>query len=195
MPKKPADITINLTPKDPFFNSVIGRTLKWALSAGRYIIIFTELIVILSFIARFTLDRQVTDLNSDITKNISLIESYGTLENDFRGIQDKINHIETLERENNIVEVFPQLTAVTPDGINLESLNIQPDSVTIAGNTLSQNAFNLFVTNLQLSPDFHQIQINDVSNQDENRPGYKFQLQAKTRPPAQVTNRTTQEND
>lgn len=195
MPKKPADITINLTPKDPFFNSVIGRTLKWALSAGRYIIIFTELIVILSFIARFTLDRQVTDLNSDITKNISLIESYGTLENDFRGIQDKINHIETLERENNIVEIFPQLTAVTPDGINLESLNIQPDSVTIAGNTLSQNAFNLFVTNLQLSPDFHQIQINDVSNQDENRPGYKFQLQAKTRPPAQVTNRTTQEND
>lgn len=195
MPKKPADITINLTPKDPFFNSVIGRTLKWALSAGRYIIIFTELIVILSFIARFTLDRQVTDLNSDITKNISLIESYGTLENDFRGIQDKINHIETLERENNIVEVFPQLTAVTPDGINLESLNIQPDSVTIAGNTLSQNAFNLFVTNLQLSPDFHQIQINDVSNQDENRPGYKFQLQAKTRLPAQVTNRTTQEND
>ncbi len=186
MKKKPADISINLVPKDPFFNTVLGRALKWALTAGRYIIIFTELIVIVSFVARFTLDRQVTDLNSKIVKNVSAIESFGSLEQDFRTIQEKIQHIETLDRENNIVEVFPKLSEVTPDGINLNNLNIKPDSVTISGNTLSQNAFNLFVNNLQLSPHFTQLQISDISNQEENRPGYVFQLQARTRASASI---------
>ena len=79
MKKQPAAITINLVPKDPFFATIPGRVLKWALSAGRYIVIFTELVVIISFATRFTLDRQVTDLNDTITSKEAIINSYGAL--------------------------------------------------------------------------------------------------------------------
>jgi hypothetical protein len=75
MSKQPArkklDINVNLLPQDPFFETVFGRFLKWALSIGRYIVIFTELIVILSFASRFTLDRMVTDLTHPQSKRTS----------------------------------------------------------------------------------------------------------------------------
>src|SRR5690554_2981690 len=98
-PKKPASITINLLPKDPFFETVVGKTLKWALSAGRYIVIFTELIVILSFLARFTLDRQLTDVNSDIANNETIVASYGELEENFRRAQERTTQIKQINAE------------------------------------------------------------------------------------------------
>ncbi|NCN24447.1 MAG: hypothetical protein GW945_03125, partial [Candidatus Pacebacteria bacterium] len=112
MPKRVKPININLVPRDPFYETAIGKTLRWALSAGRYIIIFTELIVIISFAARFTLDRQLTDLNSDIERKKSVILSYGTLESDIRTIQSKITDYTELEQTKNMADVFEQLSAV-----------------------------------------------------------------------------------
>ena len=40
---------INLLPKDKWEVGVIGKLLKWALNIGRYIVVFTELIVISAF--------------------------------------------------------------------------------------------------------------------------------------------------
>jgi hypothetical protein len=49
--------TINFLPEDELEKSPIGRFLKWALKAGRYIIVLTELIVVVVFISRFRLDN------------------------------------------------------------------------------------------------------------------------------------------
>jgi hypothetical protein len=94
MKKKPATININLIPRDPFFDTAMGRTLQWAISIGRYIVIFTQIVVILSFAARFTLDFQLTNINKSITQNYSTIESFGDLEKDFRLAQAQIGEYE-----------------------------------------------------------------------------------------------------
>jgi hypothetical protein len=62
MPKK----EINLLPKEEFEKKPLGKFLVWALSIGRYIVIFTELIVILAFLSRFKLDRDLADLNQSV---------------------------------------------------------------------------------------------------------------------------------
>jgi hypothetical protein len=59
-------LEVNLLPKDPFLSTSLGKLLQWSLTVGRYLVIFTELIVVSSFAARFSLDRQVTDLNASI---------------------------------------------------------------------------------------------------------------------------------
>ncbi|NCN50996.1 MAG: hypothetical protein GW925_00915, partial [Candidatus Pacebacteria bacterium] len=148
MKKKPAAIRINLLPKDPFFATIPGRILKWALSAGRYIVIFTELVVIISFATRFTLDRQVTDLNQSISNKAAIISSYGQLENNFRIAQNKISSYEQLKQSNTIVETFADIKEIIPEGILLDDLVISNDTIIASGTTLSQTAFNLLINNL-----------------------------------------------
>lgn len=186
--KKPAQIEINLLPKDPFFSTIIGKVLRWALSAGRYVVIFTELVVILSFVARFTLDRQVTDLNSAIERKRQIILAYGDLESDFRTVQEKINQYSQTEQETNIVDTFEKLSAVVPESISLEELAIRPTSVTITGNTLSQTAFNVLINNLQLSPDFVNINVGQIESSDQTESGITFSIRADTRVVQRVTN-------
>lgn len=181
MSKKPATININLVPKDPFFHTPLGRALQWALSAGRYIIIFTELIVIISFAARFTLDRQITNLNRDITSRQSTIESYGELETQFRLAQAKIENVKEIEQEVNIVEVFEKLSEVTPQDVTLSQLNISPSTISVTGRTISQTSFNLLINNLQLSPQFRNVSVGKVESEDDGSPGLIFTILADTK--------------
>lgn len=183
--KKAAQIEINLLPKDPFFSTIIGKILKWSLSAGRYIVIFTELVVIMSFIARFTLDRQVTDLNSSINQKKQIILSYGDTEETFRTIQEKITQYKQTEQETNIVETFESISNVMPEGIVLNELSIRPTNVIIAGQTLSQNSFNLLINNLQLSSKFSNINVSEIES-SKDKPGLSFSIKADTKPEVKI---------
>lgn len=178
--KPPAQIKINLLPKDPFFESVVGRSLKWALSAGRYVVIFTELVVIVSFITRFTLDRQLTDVNGEITQREAVVQSYDDLEGNFRAAQNKIAKIKELDQESNITEVFPYISEITPEGIELSKLLISPTNISAEGSTLSQTAFNVFVSNLELSPYFVNVSIDKVGSKKDNEAGFAFTVRANT---------------
>lgn len=165
-------------PQDPFFETALGRFLKWSLSVGRYIVIFTELIVILSFATRFTLDRMVTDLNSSINQKQRVIESYGDLETNFRFIQRQIEDYNQLKQESNLVDIFPILNENVPRDVVFESLLIRPESINFTGSALSQDALNTLVNNLQFSPYFTQISVNKIESRGEKVAGFNFDIRS-----------------
>lgn len=181
--KKPASIKINLVPQDPFFETPLGKALKWALSVGRYLVIFTELVVILSFASRFSLDRQVTDLNEALNQKQTIIESYGELEAQVKETQAKIDQYGQVEQQSNIAEIFPKLSRITPQDIRLDQLSIKLDSVSLAGTAFSNNSLNIFITNLQLSPDFFNVSVDKIETGDKKNPGFHFQIHASTKKP------------
>lgn len=183
MKHKPASININLLPQDPFFQSVLGRTLRWAVRVGRYIVMFTELIVILSFATRFSLDRQITDLNDAINQKESIIRSYGELENDIRAAQAKVEEYQQVSQQTNLVDVFPPLSQITPNDVKLTELIIKPASVTLAGTTLSQSSLNLLINNIQLSPDFFNVAVDRIETSEEQNAGLFFRITAATQKP------------
>ncbi len=180
--QKPAnrklDIAVNLMPQDPFFTTGLGRFLKWALSVGRYIVIFTELVVILSFATRFTLDRMVTDLNSAINQKQRVIQSYGELETNFRFIQRQIEDYGQFKQEANLVDIFPILNENVPYDVVFETLLVRPDSISFTGSALSQDALNVLINNLQLSPYFTQISVNKIESRGEKTTGFNFDMKA-----------------
>jgi Tfp pilus assembly protein PilN len=178
---KTATININLVPKDPFFETMLGRGLKWALSVGRYIVMFTELVVVLSFVTRFYLDRQITDLNRDLYQKEAVIKSYGTFEDDVRAIQTRLTQYEQIEQEENIVDTFPALAQVVPSGIKLDELAIYPDKVALKGTVLSQKSLNILINNLQISPDFHNVVVSTIESEGIQTSGFLFQLTAQTK--------------
>lgn len=182
MSKKPAnrklDISINLMPQDPFFETGLGRFLKWALSVGRYIVIFTELIVIVSFASRFTLDRMVTDLNASIEQRKRVIESYGDLEQEFRFVQQQIEDYRQLKQEANLVDIFPILNENVPSNVVFESLLIRPQSISFTGSALSQDSLNILISNLQLNPHFKQVTVSKIESRGEKTTGFNFDMNA-----------------
>ncbi len=179
-------ININLVPKDPFFNTVLGKTLRWALSVGRYIVIFTELIVILSFVARFTLDRQLTNLNDSIHQKQVNIESYGDLEEKVRLIQAKSDQYQQIEQHANIIDIFPALTKITPKDIQLDELTIKPTKISMSGRSLSQESLNILINNFQLSASFFNIAVDRIEAGDDQDPGFNFLISADTKEPTQL---------
>lgn len=180
MKNKSVAIDINLVPKDPFFETTLGKTLQWALTAGRYIVMFTELVVVISFASRFYLDRQITDLNQSIFQQISVIEASQPFEEQFREVQTKIEQYQQIEQTENIVDVFPALSEVIPDGVELTELAIFPDRVALNGVVRSQRSLNLLINNLQLSPNFTNVVVNTIESQGSSTTGFAFRLSAQT---------------
>jgi Tfp pilus assembly protein PilN len=177
MPKA-ISFDINLAPKDPFFATPLGKILKWALSVGRYVVIFTEVIVIVSFVSRFTLDRQITDLNNSINQKVNVIDSFGELEDNIRTTQKMIDDYKQVEQSTKILKTFPALTEVTPQGVILRQLTIRPNQIAISGTTFSQENLNIFISNLTLSEYFTDIDVSRIESDPQQDSNFSFAISA-----------------
>lgn len=174
-------LAINLLPQDPFLDSTLGRVMQWAMGAGRYIVIFTEIIVILSFAARFTLDRQVTDLNETLYDQIQQLEGMAADEAAFRLAQAQLAEIKKSQDVSNILEVFAVLNTVVPAEVILNTLNISQSSISLEATAQTQASFIQFVNNLQLTPQFNRISIGKVESSGSGQNGFSFSIQASTK--------------
>lgn len=146
----PAQIKeINLLPFDEFEKSRLGRFLKWALSFGRWIVILTELVVILCFLSRFKLDRDLTDLGEKIRQQQAVITSYGDLEKNFRNFQQRLDAIERLEEEQpSTAQLLDKITLLTPVDVSLTELTVEGQEMLIAGVALSEPGLGTFLRKL-----------------------------------------------
>src|SRR3990167_2747697 len=119
MPALRSSLSVNLLSQDAFSASIVGKVLLWALSIGRYIVVFTEAIVILSFLSRFKLDRDLTDLNTGIEQQLAIIQSFGDLEQNIRNLQEKLDFIAALETQLPPQAVVNHLAQAIPPDVQL----------------------------------------------------------------------------
>ena len=179
--KKPANIKVNLLPKDPFLSTPVGKLLQWALSIGRYLVVFTELVVIISFASRFTIDRQITDLNVAILQKETIIDSYGDLEQNVRNVQKKIETYRQVEQQETVTDIFPVLTEVTPPDVVLTDLQMRPGRVTLTGITPSNVSLGILINNLQVSGRFSDISVERIGTAKDTNSGLGFKIEANVR--------------
>lgn len=151
---------INLLPETRFEKSGWGKFLKWALTVGRYIVIFTELIVILAFLSRFKLDRDLTDLYERIEQKQAIIESAKEFEDDFRLLQKKISVIKELEADQLDTSLLMQkLTPLVPANVVLTNLNFKSHRLEVSAETASEVSLRTFLNNLLNSSSFGELSL------------------------------------
>lgn len=171
---------INLYPEDPFYASVVGKVLKWAVSAGRHIIIFTELVVIGSFASRFVLDRQLSDLNTSIVQKQSIVESYGTLEDEFRAMQQQTQDITTILEEQGKYEVLERLETLTPPQVKFDQIGYGNNTLNVRGTALSNAALSQLVDGLRRDSSFSVVTITNIRGGDPRDPSIQFTVTAQS---------------
>jgi Tfp pilus assembly protein PilN len=155
-------ISLNLLPKDEFSESFLGKCLTWSLSIGRYLVILTELIVILSFISRFKLDRDLTDLNEQINLQKQIILSYADTEQQFRTIQAKVDHINQTQETDLIIETLTTLERLVPPGVKIAQLSLRPTAITFSGSAFSPQLVKRVTDSLTVHYNQQQITLSEV---------------------------------
>lgn len=161
------NISINLLEQDIFSTSIMGKILTWALTIGRYIIVFTELIVIISFLSRFKLDRELTDLNSDIVSQVAIIDSYGDLEIKVNELQKQIAVVKDKKSQSTPIVYLDTLIKYMPVDIKLERIQLDATGFQFSAESLSRSSLTLFVQRLQKDPAFSEVSVSQLENNSQ----------------------------
>lgn len=178
MPRKTAPV-INLLPQEEFQKSVWGRTLYWATTTFRTIVIVTELIVIVAFLSRFWLDARNADLNDIIRQNQSIIESYQEFETEFRQVQQRIKIFSDLEGSVDLSSLMTKTVNFLPEDVRLVSLSQVQGSLQVKAASGSERSIVQFITNLLSDPTFKEIRVMNAAASSENPAILVFTLEAR----------------
>ena len=158
-------LDINLLPKAKWEKGVFGKLLFWALHVGRYVVVFTELIVIGAFLFRFGLDKRLTDLNFGINQKKSAVEAYGDLESRWRRLQTQLKTVTTVQAESvNTGQVLDAVSQITPLDTSYNTININPEMVVLEGQTLSNVGLATLLAQAQNQPMFKEVTLETVSS-------------------------------
>jgi len=167
---------VNLYPEDPFFESIIGRIMRWLVGAGRHLIIFTELVVITSFFSRFYLDRRLTDLNNKVLQKRAVVESYGNFETTFRQAQQQVEDVDRVLAQQGKLEVFNILYTLTPPDVTYSTLSLGSGGVSLQGRAGSLRSVSQLVENLKSTPEFQRISVSQIEAGDRRDPSLRFSI-------------------
>jgi len=170
---------IEFLPQEEWEKTSFGKFIKWLLTIGRYIVIFTELIVILAFLSRFKLDRDLTDLYEEIKQKQAIIQSSADFESDFRFLQKQLSTIEGLRKEQlKTNQLLEEISELTPIDISFSDLTISGDQASFTANALSEAGLATFINNLKQSPRFNDLTIDNLNIGASKGVGISFKLES-----------------
>ncbi len=170
--------SINLLPKSEFEISFWGKFLKWALSTGRYMVILTELVVIVAFLSRFKLDKDLADLSDNIAGKKAVIDASAAYEKQFRTIQSRLSAAEKMiDGQTGVAAIIDLVTTRIVPGVRLSTVSVIGSEVLVSGTAASDQTFGDFVTRVTASKKWKSVDLADITA--TNIQGIKFTIRAK----------------
>jgi Tfp pilus assembly protein PilN len=156
-------ITVNLLEHDSFEQSPIGRLVGWATTYGRYIMILTEIVVLLAFVSRFTLDRKRADLDEEIASKQAIIEANLPFEKQVRDLQSQISQVKSiLADQSKSLETLTLIKSILPQDVYFESYNYSSNNLNFKATADTTNGFMIFMNNLQAVKQFYRIDVGEI---------------------------------
>lgn len=156
--------SINLLGDSNMDHTPVGRIVNWAVTYGRYIMIGTEIVVLLAFISRFSLDRKLTDLKEDVSQKQEIIQANLPFERDVRALQDKLSKIKTLKIQPiSALDVLTSFQTILPSGMYLKTLSLEKNKLTVSAVAGSTGAFAQFINSMQRAKTLASINIGDIT--------------------------------
>lgn len=174
-------IEINLLPQKEFEASTFGRVLKWLVSTFRYIVITTEMVVMVAFLSRFYLDAKSADLIDSINQKQAIISSYQAFETQFRSTQNKLKSFVNFTGNSAIVTpVIEDISSKIPANITITEMSINGQKLEITAFAQDQSSTGVFINNLNSSVFLTDVGLASVV-QKQNIQGIFFTITASLR--------------
>lgn len=165
---------INLLEHQGVDPTIIDRLIAWATTYGRYIMVGTEVVVLLAFISRFSLDRRLTDLREEVAQKQLILEANQTFETEFRQTQKTL--VDLVPILDSITE-FPQLLEAlaerTPPDITLLDIKYAEGAFILDAKARSRESMSIFLNNLAQLPLITNVSLTDVDQSAETGTSFK----------------------
>ncbi|MDP4031064.1 MAG: PilN domain-containing protein [Candidatus Beckwithbacteria bacterium] len=169
-------LELNLLPKEVWEKGTFGQLLTWVLSVGRYIVVFTELVVISAFLYRFGLDRNLTDLRQSLKDKQEIIMSFGDLEDSFRLTQTKLTTIKSVADQPRVLTALDSLSQMIPIDAILTNITINPEAVVIEGQVSSQVGLATLLNQAQTTDQFSDVALDNVQSASDKSGNIEFRM-------------------
>lgn len=175
----PKQKKVNLLAQEGFEHTSIGKALNWLLGAGRIIVILTELIVIIAFLSRFWLDRQLTDLIEENKAKKSQVQASSKFETDYKNLQSRLAAIQALEQQKISPSTYIKESAkLLPAGVILSSTILDKNKMSFDGLSLNEAGLSGFMRLLEESDKFANVNLSGISLDKSTIGAIKFTLSA-----------------
>lgn len=156
-------VGINLLPQSEFEQSFWGRFLKWAITTGRYILILVELVVIIAFLSRFKLDKDMADLSDSIAGKKAVLDATYSTEQNFRFTQSRLNAAGILlSSQVGARQTLETVASYVPPQVNLTKLILQPSSVTVSGQASTTDGLAILLARMTADRGWKSIDLSEV---------------------------------
>jgi hypothetical protein len=176
MPAHPSKV--NLVPPSEFESGFWGKFLKWAVTTGRYMIILTEMVVIIAFLMRFKLDEDMRNLNEQINGQVAFLQSQSNQEIQFKRLQKKIVLAnKMLMQRSEPTLMLDYLEARLQPEIVVKRRNITPYDITLTATTLSDRAMGQLMSTISADGVWKSLDVTELIGNKVN--GIKFTISAK----------------
>jgi hypothetical protein len=160
---------LSLLPEESNNNSLPSRIIRYLTTVGRYIIVFTELIVISAFISRFWLDRQNSDLSETLRQQKAIIESTTDFEKEYTSLQGRLKYIDTqYKNQPNYISNIKSLVSSIPTGVFLENFTLNLDSAQISIYSYQEDLLVNLLVNLSLNPEITTVNIQKIEKKSSD---------------------------
>ncbi len=181
---------ISLLPEENNSQSFSNRFIRWLTTAGRFVIVFTELIVVIAFISRFWLDRKNADLSETIRQQTAILESTKDFENEYLVLQQRLEFVR--KYYNQAPDYAPKIQSLiesSPPGIVYDRFSLtQPEESSLVQSDMTVFAYQEssivdFITNLILNPNIGNVNIKNIEKKPKDTK-YTISLSLSFNPPS-----------
>ena len=159
---------MSLLPNEENIDSLSARALRWLTTVGRYVIVFTELIVICAFLSRFWLDRLNSDLSEVIRQQQAILDSTSSFTTEYSQLQQRLDTIKSFyQNQPEYQSKIQTLVESTPLDITYTKLTLTQDQTNSTTADISFSAYQEdsivnFITNLIVNPQIASVNIQTI---------------------------------
>lgn len=175
MPKKSPkpvfkpNININILYPQGTAQKLPVKFLKWLVSYGRFIAIFVEVVVVATFVLRFSLDNQLENLKGKINDQLPVIQSHQSDEAQIRQLQSKLEIIsKTYSISPDWIAILKAISQELPSGVKLANISLDHSAppathIRITGQASSSNDLEILLTGLKQDKQVKDVNLASIS--------------------------------
>jgi Tfp pilus assembly protein PilO len=144
---------------------LLDRFMNWALTIGRLIVILTEVIAIIAFVYRFSLDEKLVELHSAIKQKQNIISVLKNDEYKYRNLQDRIALATTFSAKSTETDrKITDIVSLMPNQTMINNLILDKDRVSISVNVVSVSSLANFIDSLKNYSGIKSISVDNIEN-------------------------------
>lgn len=161
MPNNLPSINLVKDKQIPFFD----KFLNWALTIGRLIVIITEVVAVIAFVYRFSLDEKLVNLHDAIKQQQKIISVLKNDENKYRNLQDRIALAATFStKATSSNQIITDIVNLIPKQMRINDLILNKDRINLKVDVASVSSLADLIDSLKNYRSIKSISIDNIEN-------------------------------